>query len=115
MKLLRKEFSLCMHPTCWLMPLLSVLILTPGYPYGVCCFYVALSIFFVCLTARENHDAAYTLTLAVMGGVDYGITVGLITVGTGRIFAKVIASVLGFFGNYLLRRYFVFFLRSKNQ
>ena len=59
--------------------------------------------------------AAYTLTLALMGGVDYGITVGLITIGSGRIFAKVIASVLGFFGNYLLRRYFVFFLRSKNQ
>ena len=65
MKLLKKEFALCMHPTCWLMPLLSALILTPGYPYGVSCFYVSLSIFFVCLTARENHDAAYTLTLPV--------------------------------------------------
>ena len=65
MKLLRKEFTLCMHPTCWLMPLMSVLVLVPGYPYGVSCFYVALSVFFVCLTARENHDASYTLTLPV--------------------------------------------------
>ena len=65
MKLLKKEFTLCMHPTCWLMPLLSALVLTPGYPYGVSCFYVALSIFFVCLTARENHDASYTLMLPV--------------------------------------------------
>ena len=56
--------------------------------------------------------AAYTATLAVMGFIDYGITVGLVAVGTGVIFSKAIASILGFFGNYLLRRYFVFFLRS---
>ena len=65
MKLLRKEFKLCMHPTGYLMPLLSALVLVPGYPYGVCCFYTAMTIFFVCLTAREDHDAAYTLTLPV--------------------------------------------------
>lgn len=65
MKLLKKEFSLCMHPTGYVMPLLSCLILVPGYPYGVCCFYMGLAIFFICLTARENHDAAYTLTLPV--------------------------------------------------
>ena len=65
MKLLKKEFALCAHPTCWLMPLLSVLVLTPGYPYGVSSFYVTLSIFFVCLGARENHDASYTLMLPV--------------------------------------------------
>ena len=65
MKLLKKEFSLCMHPTGYLMPLLSVLVLVPGYPYGISCFYVGLAIFFICLTARENHDAAYTLSLPV--------------------------------------------------
>ena len=65
MKLLKKEFRLCMHPTGFIMPLLSALILVPGYPYGVCCFYTALAIYFICLTARENHDAAYTLTLPV--------------------------------------------------
>ena len=65
MKLLKKEFRLCMHPTCFIMPLMSALILVPGYPYGVCCFYTALTVFFVCLTAREDHDAAYTLTLPV--------------------------------------------------
>ena len=65
MKLLKKEYRLCMHPTGYLMPLLSVLVLVPGYPYGVCCFYTALSIFFICLSARENHDATYTLTLPV--------------------------------------------------
>ena len=65
MKLLKKEFRLCMHPTGFFMPLFSILVLVPGYPYGVCCFYTMLAIFFICLTARENHDAAYTLTLPV--------------------------------------------------
>ena len=65
MKLLRKEFRLCMHPFCYAAPLLSALVLVPGYPYTVCCFYATLAIFFVCLTGRENHDAAYTLTLPV--------------------------------------------------
>ena len=37
----------------------------PGYPYGVSCFYMGLAIFFICLTARENHDATYTLMLPV--------------------------------------------------
>ena len=59
--------------------------------------------------------AAYSLTLAVMGFIDYGITVGLIAIGTGVIVSKAIASVLGFFGNYLLRRYFVFFLRGEKK
>ena len=56
--------------------------------------------------------AAYTITLAVMGVFDYWITVGLAGVGCGLVFAKALSSVVGFFGNYLLRRYFVFFLRS---
>ena len=65
MKLLKKEFRLCMHPFGYISMLLSVLVLVPGYPYAVCCFYTGLAVFFVCLTARENHDASYTLTLPV--------------------------------------------------
>ena len=65
MKLLMKEWKLCMHPTGYIMLLGSALILVPGYPYGVSCFYMGLAIYFICLTARENHDAAYTLTLPV--------------------------------------------------
>ena len=65
MKLLIKEWKLCMHPFAYVALLLSLLVLVPGYPYGVCCFYTTLGIFFICLTARENHDAAYTLTLPV--------------------------------------------------
>ena len=65
MKLLMKEWKLCMHPMGYFMLLCSALILVPGYPYGVSCFYMGLAIYFICLTARENHDAVYTLTLPV--------------------------------------------------
>ena len=65
MKLLKKEFMLCMHPTGYVMLLMSAFVLIPGYPYTVSCFYIGLSIYFICLTARENHDASYTLTLPV--------------------------------------------------
>ena len=68
MKLLMKEWKLCMHPTGYIMLLCSALILVPGYPYGVSCFYMALAIYFICLTARENHDASYTLMLPVSRG-----------------------------------------------
>ena len=65
MKLLMKEWKLCMHPTGYIMLLCAALILVPGYPYGVTCFYMGLAIYFICLTARENHDAAFTLMLPV--------------------------------------------------
>ena len=65
MKMLMKEWKLCMHPTGYIMLLCAALILVPGYPYGVSCFYMGLAVYFICLTARENHDASYTLTLPV--------------------------------------------------
>jgi len=65
MKLVMKEWKLCMHPMGYIMLMCAALILVPGYPYGVSCFYMGLAIFFICLTARENHDAAFTLTLPV--------------------------------------------------
>ncbi len=65
MKLLIKEWKLCMHPAAYFMLLCAALILVPGYPYGVTCFYMALAIFFICLSARENHDASFTLMLPV--------------------------------------------------
>ena len=68
MKMLMKEWKLCMHPMGYIMLLCAALILVPGYPYGVTCFYMGLAIFFICLEARENHDAAYTLTLPVSRG-----------------------------------------------
>ena len=54
MKMLMKEWKLCMHPTGYIMLLCAALVMVPGYPYGVTCFYMGLAIFFICLTAREN-------------------------------------------------------------
>ena len=68
MKLLMKEWKLCIHPTGYIMLLLSALVLVPGYPYGVVCFFMGLAIYFICLTARESHDAGYTLMLPVSRG-----------------------------------------------
>ncbi len=65
MKLLKKEFVLCMHPTGYIMLMMSAFVLIPGYPYTVSCFYMGLAVYFICLSARENHDASYTLTLPV--------------------------------------------------
>ena len=65
MKLLKKEVRLCLHPTAPLFLALSSMILIPNYPYAVSFFYVTLGVFFICLTSRENHDAAYTVSLPV--------------------------------------------------
>ena len=65
MKLLKKEFKLCMHPTAPLFLMLCTMILIPNYPYAVSFFYVTLGVFFICLTGRENHDAAFTAALPV--------------------------------------------------
>lgn len=63
--LLYKELRLAFHPTAAIFWLLSAMLLIPSYPYTVILFYTMLGIFFVCLTGRENHDLAYTLSLPV--------------------------------------------------
>lgn len=65
MKLLKKELMLSMHPTVLIMMLLSTMVLIPNYPYTVVFFYTALSVFFTCITGRENNDITYTLTLPI--------------------------------------------------
>ena len=63
--LLKKEFSLCQHPTGALFVLFSAFVFIPNYPYEVMFFFSGLSVFFICLTARENGDAAFTCCLPV--------------------------------------------------
>lgn len=67
-KLLIKDFRLAMHPTVILFWLLSAMLLIPNYPYYVVFFYSALSLFFVCLTGRENRDIEFSLALPVRKG-----------------------------------------------
>ena len=57
MKLLKKEFALCMHPTGYIMLAAPLLVLVPGYPYAVSCFYMGLAIYFICLTAAGTFSA----------------------------------------------------------
>ena len=62
-KLLIKDFRLAVHPTVFLFWLLSAMLLIPNYPYYVVLYYSSLSLFFVCLSGRENHDIEYSLML----------------------------------------------------
>ncbi|MEG0918311.1 MAG: ABC-2 transporter permease [Anaerovoracaceae bacterium] len=63
--LLKKEFSLAMHPIVPMMLALSAMVLIPNYPYVVIFFYVSMAVFFTCLTGRENNDIIYSINLPV--------------------------------------------------
>ena len=63
--LLKKEFSLSMHPVTPLMLMLSSMALIPNYPYTVMFFYMTLAVFFTCMMGRENHDVIYSMCLPV--------------------------------------------------
>jgi glycosyltransferase involved in cell wall biosynthesis len=52
--------------------------------------------------------AAYVVTLVVMGALDWGVTEGLMAVSVSAVWAKAWSNVVGFFGNYLMRRFLVF-------
>lgn len=63
--ILYKEFRLAVHPTGFLFLAMPLMLLIPNYPYYVAYFYMTLALFFTCLSGRENHDIAYTMTLPV--------------------------------------------------
>lgn len=65
LKLLKKEFSLCLHPASVIFLLFGAFVFIPNYPYEVMFFFNGLGIFFICLTARENGDLAFSCTLPV--------------------------------------------------
>ncbi|GHV01145.1 hypothetical protein AGMMS49521_0700 [Campylobacterota bacterium] len=68
--------------------------------------------------ARWNTNAeiaAYIFTVAIMGIIDYGVTVALITVSSTPIVAKFISSIVGFFGNFILRKWLVFGKEKPNR
>jgi dolichol-phosphate mannosyltransferase len=55
----------------------------------------------------------YLLSVSVMGAIDYGMTHGLIALSCGALVSKFIASLAGFIGNFVLRRWLVFPERKK--
>ncbi|MBO7484676.1 MAG: bifunctional glycosyltransferase family 2/GtrA family protein [Spirochaetaceae bacterium] len=77
----------------------------------------ALINYLLCISILFRHKArwssggeflAYIITLVIMGGFDWLVTSGLISVGMTSGWAKAVSSIIGFFGNYLFRRVLVF-------
>lgn len=73
--------------------------------------------YILCITLLFRHKArwnsaveilTYLITLLIMGTIDYYCTLGLLVMGFGNFWSKSISSVIGVFGNFLLRKYFVF-------
>lgn len=81
-------------------------------------FFVAAALnYILCVGILFHHNArwntagelaAYLFTVLAMGLVDYGVTAGFVGVGVAPVFSKVIATFVGFVGNFLLRRFLVF-------
>jgi hypothetical protein len=63
--LLYKEFKLALHPTTYLFLALGAMLLIPSYPYYVAFVYTCLGVFFIFLSARENKDIFYTVSLPI--------------------------------------------------
>lgn len=63
--LLKKEFSLALHPFAVLAVFFAFMAFIPNYPYEVMFFFSGLSAFFICLTGRENKDLQFTLVMPV--------------------------------------------------
>ena len=73
--------------------------------------------YFLCISILFQHKArwdtfgeivAYLATLVCMGLLDLGLTVSLTAVGIAAVLSKAISVVIGFAGNFLLRRFLVF-------
>ena len=97
---------------------------TLGTNWSIVISYIASAAanYLLCIAILFRHKArwttvgellAYIFTLAVMGGIDYLVTLGLIRWLKAPLWGKLLASVVGFVGNYVLRRYLVFPLRKK--
>ncbi len=78
--------------------------------------------YLLCIAILFRHRArwntfgelvAYAVTLVIMGAVDYGLTVGLVALSSSPFWSKVTATIIGFFGNFLLRKYMVFPEKTK--
>ncbi len=77
----------------------------------------ALLNYLLCIAILFRHKARwstvgellmYLLIITIMGGFDLGITMYLAKLGLTPLFSKTLATIFGFFGNFLLRRYVVF-------
>jgi glycosyltransferase involved in cell wall biosynthesis len=83
----------------------------------------ALCNYLLCIAILFQHRARwntagelffYLLSVSLMGALDYAATLGLIVLGTHPLWAKLLASILGFVGNFLLRKLLVFPKQNRN-
>jgi glycosyltransferase involved in cell wall biosynthesis len=82
----------------------------------------ALCNYVLCIALLFKHKARwntmgelflYIVSVAVMGFIDYGVTRLLIVLAGNPVRAKFWASIIGFAGNFLLRRWLVFPSRKR--
>jgi dolichol-phosphate mannosyltransferase len=81
-------------------------------------FLIAAAVNYVlCISILFHHKArwntlgevfAYIGSVCLMGLVDYGLTIGFVALGAAATLSKIIATLVGFVGNFLLRRFLVF-------
>ena len=73
--------------------------------------------YLLCIAILFRHKArwsaggeivAYILTITIMGALDYAITAGLAALGLSVLWSKFWATLVGFVGNFIFRKYLVF-------
>ena len=78
----------------------------------------ALLNYILCIIFLFKHNAhfktfgeilAYIITLIIMGSVDYICTLAFLNLEMNNLLSKSLSNIVGLFGNFLLRKYFVFF------
>ena len=91
--------------------------------YAVVTAFVSAAIinYLLCIAILFRHKARwntwgeifmYVFTVTVMGAFDLGITMNMTWWGVPPVWSKTIATAFGFVGNFLMRKYLVFFERS---
>jgi putative flippase GtrA len=81
-------------------------------------FIIAAAInYWLCILILFRHKSkwsssgevlAYSVTVIIMGLLEYSLTISFVSLGIIPMLAKVMAVVIGFFGNFILRKFIVF-------
>jgi glycosyltransferase involved in cell wall biosynthesis len=77
---------------------------------GVCNYLLCISILFRHKVRWNTLSEVffYIVSVSAMGFIDYGVTRGLIALSWSLLGAKILAALIGFGGNFLLRKWLVF-------
>lgn len=102
------------------------LLLGVGFPLSasvVAAFFIAAAAnYLLCISILFRHKArwsargeigVYILSVCGMGLVDYALTMALVNMSVSLLWSKAWASLIGFVGNFLVRKYLVFYERKK--